>query len=586
MQFTYKALRVRQSASTKKLVLFSAKAPDIDMWAGIPQKTKFGDGGGVESAGFQREQNLERIKNLVSFYKDSENIVQNPLLCALRNIPPGAATFDPDPGQSDEDCETGTLQITLPRFETLSLEDIFAEVRKYLERRVPELAARQPAARTLQDIRSRARETGELPTVEADQEENREVEQETDEDAPLESEDEGPAAAESVIFEESHILDFWEEVAARHCVLKELREGGANFKGDTLLGFSRTAMLSYLKPVVLVDGQHRLAGALRAAGEGLRDASAMGEIEQAVAGGRSPDDISRELLYRGARTLPVSLLMSTSPEEQVFQFVIVNQKATPIGKSLLGTIVSTSLANEELVKVAGRLKKAGIRLEESQAITRLARLPESPFRNLVERGLTGDTKDLLQWGVFGSLVRIFRDLSGGILFGQKNDYADRWRRKYLDTSPIVAGYEKGGFEVPYDYWRSLDGPWQNVFIVFWTKVRDFFADPSESQAFNYWGNPRYSNLFNKVSLTILAADFFQYLVETKTELASAVQIAGLVDDWLEDVNRGYFNKDWQLSGVKKDSTGIRNQWASLWSEYRKSPQSLPDRRLFRQAKYS
>jgi hypothetical protein len=48
------------------------------------------------------------------------------------------------------------------------------------------------------------------------------------------------------------------------------------------------------------------------------------------------------------------------------------------------------------------------------------------------------------------------------------------------------------------------------------------------------------------------------------------------------VNSGYFDKDWRLAGVKKDSTGIRKQWAYLWQEYRIGGGQLPDRRLFRQ----
>ena len=576
MEFKYPALQVKQSSSDKRLVLFSAKAPDIEKWAGVPQKRKFGDGS--ESAGFQREENPERIKNLTSFYADKENIVQNPLLCALRDIPPCAASFEPDQGQGDSDCQLGTLRVTLIDFDQLTLEEIFRRVRVYLESRVPELSSRTPSQSKIVEIRQKAREVGALPPVDGASEQESE--------AASENEIEDQGSAESVIFEESHILDFWEEVAARQMVLQELKDSGGSYAGNELLGFDRLAMISYLKPVVLVDGQHRLAGALRAAEASLRDDAAVVEMEQLIAAGRSSEEVSRDLRYSRSRTLPVSILMSTSPEEQVFQFIIVNQKATPIGKSLLGTIVSTSLANEELGKVAGRLRNAGIRLEESQAITLLARLPESPFRNLVERGLAGDAKDLLQWSVFGSLIGIFRDLSGGVLFGQKNDYADRWRKKYLESSSVISNYGARGFDTPYDYWRSLDGPWRDVFIRFWSKVRDKFGDTTDRERFNYWGNPRYSNLFNKISLTILAADFFQYLVETKTELSSPSQIEELVEGWLDDVNTGYFNKDWQLSGVKKDSTGIRNQWAALWAEYRKNPTSLPDRRNFRQPKLS
>ena len=66
------------------------------------------------------------------------------------------------------------------------------------------------------------------------------------------------------------------------------------------------------------------------------------------------------MLASCSRRLPISLLLDDSPEEHVFQFVVVNQKATPIGRALLGTIVSTSLTAEELDKVAQRLTQAGI----------------------------------------------------------------------------------------------------------------------------------------------------------------------------------------------------------------------------------
>jgi hypothetical protein len=131
----------------------------------------------------------------------------------------------------------------------------------------------------------------------------------------------------------------------------------------------------------------------------------------------------------------------------------------------------------------------------------------------------------------------------------------------------------------------LDGPWREVFIVFWTRIRDLFANLDDPDKPNYWGRPRTSNLFNKISLTILAADFFQFLHERGQAIESDDSVADLVDLWLEDVNKGYFDKDWKLAGVKKDSGGIRNQWASLWSSYRKGGGgSLPDRRLYRQPK--
>ena len=559
MPFVYRAIRIRQSTSEKRLVLFSAKAPDIEEWAGVPQKKRFGEE--TESSGFQREQNKERVENLKSFYSEPENIIQNPLLCALRDAPPSVVSFAPDLNQSDASVETGTLTIDLAVFAEMSLVEVFGGVRHFIEARIPDFAGRTPAESKLSEIRSRATDRGIIPRTEDEFAPGADAENEAETESNSEDRRDENASAESIIFEESHVFEFWEEVASRHMILKELEQAGSPFLGDSLLDFDRASMVSYLKPIVLVDGQHRLAGAMKAAEQSLDDPANLAVIEQEISEGKRAVEVSERIRMENARSLPVSLLMTTSPEEQVFQFIIVNQKATPIGKSLLGTIVSTSLANDELGRVAGRLRAAGIKLEESQAITFLSRLEESPFKNLVERGLTGDSKDLLQWSVFGGLISIFRDLAGGRLFGQKNDYADRWKEKFLESSPIVANFQHHGFENAFDYWHSLSGPWRDVFIKFWTRIRDVLGNAEDPGSHNHWGKPRDSNLFNKISLTILAADFFQYLVETRTELISADAVPALVDEWIDEVNKGYFNRDWNLSGVKKDSVGIRNQWA-------------------------
>ena len=119
------------------------------------------------------------------------------------------------------------------------------------------------------------------------------------------------------------------------------------------------------------------------------------------------------------------------------------------------------------------------------------------------------------------------------------------------------------------------------FIAFWTSVRDKLSDPSDDQAWHYWGNPKRSNIFNHTSLKILSADFFQYLCARSKGIDSVEEISTLVDEWLKGVNTNYFNKDWKLQGVKKDMLGIRKQWAKQWVEYRKDPQKLPSQSIYR-----
>ena len=440
MLYRYVCIRCRQTPRDKWLAQFAAPAPEIDAWAGVPQKKRFEvDGDTVgETVGFQREESPERIKKLCDFYRNSDNIIQNPILCSLRDAAEASVRFTPVADTPpDATVQLGELIIEAPDFLAFSIEKCIRLVREYIEHRVPDLENRTPDPALVRDLRARAADSGHIE--EAD---------------PVEpSEDEGTDATSTetvdngdptgVLFEESHIADFWQDIAARHELVSELSRPIAT---DNFLGFTKDALLSYLRPVVLVDGQHRLQGALAAARERLNDSVIQSEVETKITKGKASSDVEAEIILREARWLPVSLLMSTDPEEQVFQFVVVNQKAMPIGRALLGTIVSTTLSKDELGKVAIRLKEAGIQVEESEAITYLARHPKSPFYNRVERGMAGNAKNVLQWNVFASLVGIFRHLRGGKLYGQRNDYADLWQERFLPISEIAAGYENHGCE--------------------------------------------------------------------------------------------------------------------------------------------
>lgn len=569
MKFQYPAIKVQQTELDKPIILFGASALEIEKWAGVPQKRKFEQG--AETTGFQREFNRKRLEDLRQFFSDPENIIQNPLLCSKRLTSGGSVTFIPsDAVVSDIDhFQSGVVEILIKDFENVKLVDILQDLRKQLETRIPELSNTQPP-KQLMDVLKQS-----IGLVEAESFDNSDDISESDADSEESDQD-----LEGVLFEESHVADFWAHVAARHEILKEL---GDSYDKDTILGFSRVAMIAFLKPVVLVDGQHRLEGSLEALKVQLESESYIDEVH-AMLEDHEPEEITEILRKKHSRRLPISLLLTDSAAEQVFQFVVVNQKATPIGKPLLGTIVSTTLTNSEMSQVAERLRNAGIDLEEAQAITWLARNPESPFCGKVERGLTSDARDLMQWTVLGGLVRMFRELSGGVLFGQANDYAAIWRNKYLEDSQLVSNFATLGFQNPAEYWSSLDGPWRAVFCRFFTNIRCTFGDETDSEKPNFWGKPRSSNLFNKISLSILSADFFQSLHEMKKTIDSIEQIDELVKLWLEDVNSGYFNRDWKLSGVKKDSVGIRNQWAQLWYEYRKNPASLPDYRAYKKVR--
>lgn len=459
-----------------------------------------------------------------------------------------------------------------PDFDQYTVEQCLRGVREHLEGRVPELRGLEPDEDAVEALKARLADAAYEEAAEGEVGGDDDTEDEDDGD------DGDDTEATGALYEDSHIREFWQEITARHVIAREI---DPEFDQGKFLGFSREALLSYLRPVVLVDGQHRLLGALAAARSKLNDVSVRREVEKRVSEGESAEAVEYDILRRESRLLPVSLLMSDNAEEQVFQFVVVNQKATPVGRALLGTIISTTLSTAELERVASRLKNAGIPLEESRAVSFMAMREESPFVGRVDRGLSDGQQDGLPWNVLASLITIFRDLRGGRLFGQPRDYATAWRQKYLDGSPIVEDYATRGYTSQFDYWRDFDGPWRHVFIVFWNRIREKFANVSEEETHNYWGRPRTSNLYNKISLTILAADFFQFLVERRLGIESDNEIKALVDDWLADVSDSYFNRDWKLVGVKKDVSGIRNQWAHIWVDHRRVGGRLPSSAKYR-----
>lgn len=550
----YSAIRFKQAQEGDWVVFFSASAVEIEQWAGVPEKKNFDS---VESTGFQRSFKDSRLESLLNFYSNGKNVLQNPILCAPRRIDVAevedSLCFIPDQHEEiNSSTQKGNVVITYKDLAAESFKTLLLNFKLQLESRVPELTLQEVDDTLLRRLKERY--SG--------------IDDGSDIDALLEDSEELDLPESTVSeIESSHIYDLWQEVVCRLAIIDEL--GEAPFQ-DEILGFKKESIISYLKPVIIVDGQHRLIGAIEQARRELDSEQSVLQIDNFISQGKSKIEASDQVLSEKCRNLPISMIFSADPAEHVFQFVVVNQKAMPISNALLGTIVSTSLSNNELERVAKRLKEADIPLDASHAVSFVTRNNASPFYNLVQTGIVGEQSGKLPWTVMKTLVSIFKDLRGGRLFGSevKLDYADLWKRRFLAESEIVSNEDK------FTGWSADDGAWRDVFISFWCAVRDKFASLESQERHNFWGHTS-SNLFNKVSLSILAADFFKFLCESKKKLQNSEEIPQLIEDWLEGVDHTYFDRDWQLSNIKKDSPGIRKQWATLWSNYRQDPRKLP-----------
>ncbi|RDL45329.1 hypothetical protein DN730_06895 [Marinomonas piezotolerans] len=547
IEYEYDAIAFRQGLESEWTVSFCASADQIINWVGIPQKKNFDN---VESSGFQRTIKKERMGSLISFFNDPKNIIQNPLLCATTNKSDTrkiGSFFTPDNENSDSYSQKGKLLIRSKNFNKKSLQELLSLFRETLEKRVPELVNSNIDQELLAKIK--------------------EIYYGSDYVEQSSPEDTSPDVALEV--EDSHIQDLWQEIKCREIVLSE--SGRDN--PESILGFDKASIISYLLPVTLVDGQHRLMGAIEQYNNFKDSNTGLEIIEKLTSEDLSITDLEKRVSEKYCRKLPISMILSEDPAEHVFQFVVVNQKATPINSALLGTIVSTTLSSKELESVSHRLKNADIPLEDSKAISFATRDPESPFFNLVQTGITGEDYGKLPWTVMKGLVSIFKDLKGAKYYSDtvKTDFSDLWKRRVLEKCDLIPG---DNIEEKIENWSSENGLWRDFFISFWSKIRDTFGSTSDVDRKNYWGNTN-SNLFNKVSLNILAADYFKYISGSKYEFNENSDVEASINDWLEDVDRSYFDRDWVLKDIKKDSPGIRKQWSHLWMNYREDPRKLP-----------
>jgi hypothetical protein len=551
----YEAIIVQQVKGGPELALFAAPAIEISEWVGIPQRRRV-DSSQIETAGFQREERHSRVVEIASFMRDPANVIQNPLLAAVQDND-GVEVVRLEGAR----CK---IRIQKPGLAELSLLQLTQKARDELVQRLPVLQSRVPPANVLDTLRtqlalaspSRSTDLSEATTLEE-----------------VEGVSEGEDDASSALFqEETQVLDFFDELNARVTILQE---AGAAAEGLTAIGgFTRDFLESLVKPVVLVDGQHRLRGALEAIAQMGNTSEGEESVARLVDEGHDPGAALRQFALEEGRSLPISMLVDPSPAEHVFQFVVVNQKATPMSSALLGTIVSTSLTKDELEPIAERLTRAGIQVESTRAVAYLSRAAESPFRGLVSTGMAGDRPRSLPWSVLLKLANIVRNLEGGVAFHPPRvDQAKLWRTQQLGQTGLIPPEIVDEGE-RLEHWKQVNGPWRGVFIKLHTKIRDTFGDVSDMSAFNAWGDTS-SNLFNMISLSILTVDFFAFLRETRHSIADWDDLDDCLAEWLDGLNPTYFNRNWRMGGTKKDQTAIRVAWSETWAEYRLTRERLP-----------
>lgn len=463
--YEYLAHRFRpRTGSEQSLLLFVAPAAEIRGWAGVPRKAF------DYQHGFQRTLNPTRVRDVTQFFQaDARNVTPTAVVVGFTGSA-GAVTVEPAPaapalGHVGAEVETVRVRIVATNLDQVPLPDLTESAITTLTARLSETVI----ATIESDPETAISEALRLADEEA-----------VDEAFGINAEaavDDTALAAEA----RSYLADFYAQLRGYQ---RRLMPWPAEHEAEQQL---REVLYSLLKPAIIVDGQHRVFGAAL---------------------------VDQRML------LPVCAVVDSTWAENVFQFVVINQKAKPIKPAFLSSIIATSLSTAEVDAVYGRLQTSRIDVERAREIDRVNADVESPFRDMIDFEVEG-SPGFLQ---FPGMTRLTREF-----FGIPRTHAGL---------------------LPDGTWGSVTGSWMDHFFALWRGVRRYF----ETADARLWREPSEDNPNNLLKLVTLQevqrlmldnwADSRAFQLTTPTETERLAQ------NFWRDFPSTFFTDEWRKKGLQ------------------------------------
>ena len=366
---------------------FVAHAGDILSWAGIPRKSD------ELLTGYQRFLDEKRVDSQITpFFQTVENCSPTAVIVALRK--------DSSLGHcklANESIEPGsivhtTLTISL-NDDALKTDDLFESALAY--------------------VNTRMANDNSPPSTNNDEGD----ELEDEEDASPDEDD------------ENYGDDSTEDEALAHLgtsTLERMRQLLNDRNNWTNRNF-RKAIVEFVKPVMLIDGQHRTSGAAKIGENGL------------------------PFVICGLYDVPWT--------EQVFQFTVVNLKPKRLPPSTITAIAGLSLTRTEQHDVENRLRQAGVRMAEVSMMSLVAYSDESPFTDLVDMNVGSRTENASRLG-YSAVKRL----------------ATPWYRATRKSFTLIAKeiLDTNNQATARSEWRE-QRIWFDFFCAFWNTVRSQYS---------------------------------------------------------------------------------------------------------------
>jgi len=269
-----------------------------------------------------------------------------------------------------------------------------------------------------------------------------------------------------------------------------------------------------LMPALVIDGQHRLFGAA---------------------------GVEEDL------PMLVCSLVSPSWKEQVFQFVVVNDKASGIPKPFITSLAGMSLTASELKELENRLTQAGLKLWEVEVMQRLGYDTRSPFKGKIEFKVSGGNDgDGLGYQTMKRIGKSWHHpRSAGLYMVMEKLYVGP-----SDATKLSQKALRGKWQTSED--------WFEFMCLFWDEFKEKFETTAA------WTN--HSNFMTAVVLEMLQNDFLLYLdstkdlvwdfeeddIEARRNLAVS-KFKKLAKTFVDKHKLSYYTKDWKAKSLSHKS---------------------------------
>ncbi len=484
-KFSYIAEKYTQTPNGTGLISFTASAEEIKEWGGVPAKNEQFHGG------FQRALS-PRYKKIISYFNRSQ-LSPGAIVVAFR---PGALQMTdigypsswpqmPDKARSPNYVH---IEFSSDSFEEDPLDVLISKVRKMLEHRPGFSQA------TVAQEESPTPEDEELVDVDAEG-------SVSDEEGELDVGQSKLLAFYNFIGDKARV-DKWISVEKQKIDNIKKKRNLSKVEKEYVLDAPefklRSTLVSLLRPAMIVDGQHRINGAVESDHEGIR--------------------------------FTVCALSSADWVEQVFQFVILNRMAKPISKDFLTELLNTSLTNAEVKEIDKRLEAVGITNSDRTIHKYINHDSDSPFFGMIaEAGeVTGISKDgkLSQPGML-ALAKRWRLISGS-----KNTAEISCFLKYLNVGGLMDARKAWTEKV-----------WIEIFFRFWKEVRALY-EPHQ-----VWVKEKNFNLLYIVTLQAMQDHFIETKANAKVKFLSIDDFGSQVREFFEEVPPTFFTH-WSETGLQ------------------------------------